>query len=249
MSWLSLFHSSKPAKARERPSTAPTPTSVKLNNVLLRLDHPSISMKLRERIAQGLYERQEAKCILQAGRQGDRLLEIGAGIGYISCLAALSGNFEAITVVEANPELIPIIEEHHKLNRVQAHLLNGAAVGEPVSVGEKVAFYLRKDFWASSMSAKPPGYTKCVDIPKICVQDLIRELKPTFFVCDIEGGEIDLIPSLSFEGVAKVMIELHQRVIGRRGMQTIFDAMSAKGFHYDQWHSCGSVVFFSRVER
>jgi hypothetical protein len=99
------------------------------------------------------------------------------------------------------------------------------------------------------MSAKPPGYTKCVDIPKICVQDLIRELKPTFFVCDIEGGEIDLIPSLSFEGLAKVMIELHQRVIGRRGMQTIFDAMSAKGFYYDQWHSCGSVVFFSRVER
>ena len=110
MSWLSLFGKSKPAKVKAGARTAPPPSSARLNNVLLRLDHFSISIKLRERIAQGLYERQEAKCILQAGRQGDRLLEIGAGIGYISCLAALSGNFEAITVVEANPELIPLIE-------------------------------------------------------------------------------------------------------------------------------------------
>jgi FkbM family methyltransferase len=249
MSWLSLFGKSKPAKVKAGARTAPPPSSARLNNVLLHLDHPAISLRLRERIAHGLYEKQEAKCILQAGREGDRLLEVGAGIGYISTLAGLSGQFESISVVEANPELIPIIEKHHRLNRVEARLMNGAAVGTPVSSGDHTAFYIRSDFWASSMSARPPGYTRRVDIPKICVQDLIRELKPTFFVCDIEGGELDLIPLLSFDGVTKVMIELHQRVIGRRGMQTIFDAMSAKGFHYDQWHSCGSVVFFSRVER
>jgi hypothetical protein len=64
MSWLSHFRSSKPAKVKVRARTPPPPTSVRLNNVQLRLDHPAISLKLRERIAHGLYERQEAKCIL-----------------------------------------------------------------------------------------------------------------------------------------------------------------------------------------
>jgi FkbM family methyltransferase len=245
----SLFRESRTTHVKAQTEKEPLATSTKLNNVVLHLDHPAISAKLRERIAKGLYEKQEAKCILQASQEGDRLLEVGAGIGYISSLAGLTGRFESILVVEANPDLIPIIKKHHTLNHVQARLINAAAVGTPASADQHVAFYIRKDFWASSMSPKPPGYTRRVDIPKLCMQDLIREFKPTFFVCDIEGGELGLIPQLSFDGVAKVMIELHQRVIGRKGMQTIFDAMSAKGFHYDQWHSCGSVVLFSRVKR
>jgi FkbM family methyltransferase len=220
-----------------------------LNGVKLNLDHAAISSKLREKIAAGFYEKQEADCIRKAAQQGDRLLEVGAGIGYISTLASLSGNFESITIVEANPDLIPVIEQTHELNSVQARLINGAAVGEEVIGDSKIPFYIRNDFWASSMSPRPPGYSKQVEIPKISIQDLIDEVRPTFFVCDIEGGELGLIPNLYFKGVKKVMIELHQNVIGRKGMKIIFDAMSAQNFHYDQWHSCGSVVLFSKTNR
>ena len=219
-----------------------------LNGVRLPLKSPAISQKMREKITNGFYEKHESECIRRAAVKGDRLLEVGAGIGYISALAWLSGNFDSITIVEANPDLIPVIEETHRLNSVRARLINGAAVDDGVE-GEKVPFYIRDDFWASSMSPGPFGYSKQVEIPKINIQDLLDEVRPTFFVCDIEGGELGLIPNLYFKGVKKVMIEFHQNVIGRRGMKTIFDAMSAQNFHYDQWHSSGSVVLFSRTNR
>jgi hypothetical protein len=32
-------------------------------------------------------------------------------------------------------------------------------------------------------------------------------------------------------------------------MKAVFDALSARDFHYDQWHSSHSVVMFSHVDR
>lgn len=251
MKWFHLFKSLNAEKNIQNSSklSRPAPTSACLNEVVLHLDDPAISDNLRTRILQGKYERQEAKCITQASEQGDRLLEVGAGIGYVSCVAGVSGKFASITCVEANPELIPIIQRNHKNNKVTADVINGAAVADKVADGDQAEFFIRSDFWASSMSPRPPGYSKQVEIPKICIQDLIDRLKPTFLVCDIEGGETALIPRLNFAGVSKVMIELHQRVIGRQGMKKVFDAMSSQGFHYDQWHSSGGVVLFSNITR
>jgi len=49
--------------------------------------------------------------------------------------------------------------------------------------------------------------------------------------------------------VKKVYMEIHQKVLGRRGVKRLFDAMSARMFHYDQNHSAGSVILFSHVDR
>lgn len=252
MKWPKLFpplYAGKKSKETSAKSPGQAPSSASLNNVVLHLDDPAISDNLRNRILQGKYEKQEAKCIIEAGEQGDRLLEVGAGIGYISCLAGISGKFTSITCVEANPELISLIRRNHEINKVTADVINGAAVADKGAQGAHAAFFIRNDFWASSMSPRPPGYSKQVEIPQICIQDLIDRIQPTFLVCDIEGGETALIPRLNLAGVSKVMIELHQRVIGRQGMKTVFDAMSSQSFHYDQWHSCGGVVLFSRTNR
>jgi FkbM family methyltransferase len=252
MKWPRLFQPLNAGKNNKETSTkspAQASSSACLNNVVLFLDDPAISDNLRSRILQGKYEKQEAKCIMEAGEQGDRLLEVGAGIGYISFIAGISGKFTSITCVEANPELIPLIRRNHEINKVTSDVINGAAVADKRAQGAQAAFFIRNDFWASSMSPRPPGYSRQVEIPQICIQDLIDRIQPSFFVCDIEGGEAALIPRLNFAGVSKVMIELHQRVIGRQGMKQVFDAMSSQGFHYDQWHSSGGVVLFSNITR
>ena len=50
-------------------------------------------------------------------------------------------------------------------------------------------------------------------------------------------------------GIKKIMVELHQPTIQRRGVKKVFDLLSAQSFHYDVWHSSRSVVTFSHVER
>lgn len=128
MKWPKLFpplYAGKNSNETSAKSPALAPSSASLNNVVLNLDDPAISDNLRNRILQGKYERQEAKCIIEAGEQGDRLLEVGAGIGYISCLAGISGKFTSIACVEANPELIPLIRRNHEINKVTADVIKG----------------------------------------------------------------------------------------------------------------------------
>lgn len=68
-------------------------------------------------------------------------------------------------------------------------------------------------------------------------------------IIDIEGGEDGLFDDVDLTGVRKIMLEIHQPTIGRRGVKRLFDQLSAQNFHYDMWHSCHSIVTFSHVDR
>ncbi|MFP3367124.1 hypothetical protein R0J93_26120, partial [Pseudoalteromonas sp. SIMBA_148] len=83
----------------------------------------------------------------------DIIGELGGGIGYISTLCHLQKKAKKIVVFEANPTLITIIEKTHSLNGVTAEVIN--AVVLPRKTSETVPFYVRDDFWASSLSKEP----------------------------------------------------------------------------------------------
>lgn len=138
----------------------------------------------------------------------------------------------------------PYPQQHGARNSRSEELFDKAFADEA-----KVPFYVREDFWASSLSPRPPGYTRVDQVPLHSFQALLDTFRPSFIACDIEGGESTLFRGLNLTGVTKILVELHQKVIGRRGMKRVFDTLSQKGFHYDQWHSSGSVVLFSHVTR
>jgi FkbM family methyltransferase len=224
-------------------------SEIVINGVRLDISSPEISTRLVEKMKLGFYEAQEAKCIKTAAQKGDRLLEIGAGVGFLSCIAAQTQLFEAITVVEANPQLIGTIKRNHQINNAQCEVLNVVLSPEPVQPESTAPFYVRADFWASSLSSRPPNFSRIDHVPLYSFQALLDNFRPTFIACDIEGGEYDIFQGVTLAGVKKVLVELHQKVIGRKGMKRVFDTLSEKGFHYDQWHSSGSVVLFSHIER
>lgn len=196
------------------------------------------------------YERAEAKQINRIIQDGEVVLEIGAGIGFISALVAKHPMVERIVSYEANPLLIDVISETLKRNAEavlpkwevrNAVLKNGSVRGE-------VDFYVHRDFWASSLTpiANPARIEK---VPVESFNSLVRELRPTLIICDIEGGELELFRNSDLTDVRKVYVETHQKKIGRRGMKELFEIFHARGFHYDQHHSEGSVVLFSHVDR
>ena len=135
----------------------------------------------------------------------------------------------------------------HKTNGVKVDVVN--AVLLPFPQTKEIDFYIRRDFWASSLDGEPWGYEKTVKVATRDFQSEIDRIKPTMLIVDIEGGEMGLFPNINLAGVKKVFLEVHQEAIGRKGMKRIFDEMSTRGFHYDQWHSSGSVILFSHVER
>lgn len=220
---------------------------VDLGGIKVPLDPTVMSQRMMEVIRAKDYERPEAHLLPSILQPGERIVELGAGIGYISALCARQPGVESVAVYEANPHLLALIERTHALNGVRCSVEN-AVVTSGESGGTRT-FYLRDDFWASSLSPAPYGYRETVEVPVVSLEDVLARHRPTMLIIDIEGGELELFQNVALPGVRKVFIELHQNVIGRRGMKKIFDFFSERNFHYDQWHSSHAVVLFSYVER
>ncbi len=221
---------------------------IKHVGVRIPLDESIFSETLLEAILTGKYERKEAAELGKIIEPGERILEIGGGIGFMSTLAARHPNTASVRVFEANPNLIPFIQKIHALNGVDnVEVFNAVLVNTPAS--DTTEFYLRENFWASSLSPKPFGYKSVVNVPVKSFSAQVDEYRPTLIVCDIEGGEHDLFLNANLAGVNKIYVEIHQRVLGRKGIKSLFDAFSARNFHYDQWHSSGSVILFSHTSR
>jgi FkbM family methyltransferase len=207
---------------------------------------PSIERPLRR----GKYEGGECLAVENVVGKGDRVLELGTGLGLVSTKAALADGVERVLTFEANPALIPVIRETHQLNGVTGRIevINGVVTrGE---APETLTFYRRRDFWGSSLSPVPDGWVDQVDVVTHDFDQVLIDLKPTVIVCDIEGGELDLFAGADLTGVKYVIMEIHPRVYGAAGVKQIFDAMSAKGFGYSPKISRGgTVITFERVGR
>jgi FkbM family methyltransferase len=222
-------------------------SGAKINGVRINSDSPALSPAMRRRILSGKYEVHEAKCVSALVEPGEVVLELGGGIGYISSLIGITNRATKIVVVEANPDTVPLIQETHHLNNVEATVLNAVAMPR-VKHDTNVPFYIREDFWASSLSPEPWGYSREVSVPCLDFGDLLADRKPSMLVCDIEGGEANLLlGTTSMRSVRKIILELHQRIVGLSGIRDIFLHLSKQGFAYDPSLSEGAVVVFRRV--
>jgi len=173
------------------------------------------------------YEGGECQALRELLQPGDSVLEFGAGVGLLSTVAAKSPGIESVVAIEANPNLIPLIQETHKLNNVDnVSLLNGVVAQQ---TGASLEFYLRADFWASSMEPDSRPYVSSVKIPSFGIKELIAKHDPTVIVCDIEGGELGLFDEADLSNVRLVVMEFHPKVYGDQNVEALYDLFNRRG--------------------
>jgi len=215
--------------------------------IKLRVDPEFMSPKLMEIIRAGRYEAPEARQISKIITSGEVILEIGAGIGFMAALMLKNPAVERVVSYEANPLLIPKIQRTLADNGVGgARFELHNAVLSKDGAGSTVEFHVHQDFWASSLR-KTTGTIRSCPVPVENFDEVLRKLRPSLIVCDIEGGEKALFASADLSGVRGVYLEVHQRVFGPSGMRDLFQSFHDLGFHYDQNHSNGAIIFFSRI--
>lgn len=226
-----------------------TPKHFDYNGVKLIMDRNIISPVIEQALTRGTYEGEEIKQLHKLIEPEERILEIGSGLGLMSTLAGKHESSVQVITVEANPQLIPYIQKVHEINGVQhVELISGILSNDTAS--GTVPFYIKENFWGSTLvKPKQNNYLKMVEVPIHNFNELILKTKPSMIICDIEGGELDLFIHANLTGVEKVLLEIHQRMIGRRGVKKIFECFAARDFHYDQYHSAGSVITFSHINR
>ena len=213
------------------------------HGVLIPIVPGVFSDQIASAVRRGDYETSEASELDSLIQPEEVILEIGAGCGFISTYCAKNPHTKAVHCVEANPALIEVIRLTHEINRVD----NVQVYHEVLAKEEgETDFYVHEDFWASGTH---DFLGKPLKVKTTPFQRRLEEIRPTMLIVDIEGGEATLFEGMDLTGVKKILLEVHQPTIGRRGMKRLFDCLSEQDFHYDMWHSCRSIVTFSHIDR
>lgn len=217
------------------------PNVVDNSGVLLPVGLPGISNALRRSIYLEPYEAHERSVIEKKLDEGDVVLELGAGIGFVSTFCAQRIGGDRVFAVEANPLLIDIIRETYRINNV-APILTWGLLGKGDGEDD---FYLENEFISSSVVQRS-SEARLTKTPRHDVVGFFDKIRPTFLICDIEGGERDLFHELALSGVKKICIELHPHVIGNSATSSIFGHFLDLGFICDFSLSSKRVFFFER---
>ena len=226
--------------------------SFTLNGVTLDIPEAALSDTLILSFSTKRYEHSEANALNRHLQPGDRVLELGAGAGYLGVLAARIVGAEAVMGVEGRPDMAEAARANLARNGMEAAtLLWGAAVSDSF-VGDHITFLVRKAFWASARvddtTAISAPASRQVDVPALRIGDLIAQHRPTVLVVDIEGGEIDLFDRPLPKTIRLLVLEIHAKAYGPAGIKRIFDALSAAGMTYCPLGSQVDTVVFQRVE-
>jgi cyclopropane fatty-acyl-phospholipid synthase-like methyltransferase len=104
--------------------------SFTLRGLTLYLPEAALKGNLERALSSGRYENHEADALLMNLRPGDRLLDVGAGIGFICALAAGILGEAAVFGVEAGPETVKLARKNLAANGFAGvKLMRGAVVG------------------------------------------------------------------------------------------------------------------------
>ena len=205
-----------------------------------------ISDRIARPLQSGRYERGERRGLERLLRPDDRVLDLGGGLGVVASACARACPEGAVLTVEANPELLPMIRETLRLNgATDAEVRHGAVVGPGAAPGPR-SFYLRADFWASSMEPDSRPYLRAVSLPALPLADLMAEFRPTVLSCDIEGGEAGLFDGLDLSGLRLAVVEMHPKAIGEDGVAAVRRALIDAGLAPQPQARPSTVVTFLR---
>jgi FkbM family methyltransferase len=170
-----------------------------------------------DRINSARYEGDEIAASLALIREGDRVLELGAGIGLVGGVIARNRAVERIISFEANPDLIPVARALYALNGLQTIELRNQLVLSGPDQPASLPFHIHGSYLGSSLLLGADRAKRTVEIPTADWAGIVADLRPTVLVMDIEGGELALLEHADLSGLRAVILELHPKAYGEDG--------------------------------
>lgn len=200
-----------------------------------------------QQIYEGIYERPEIVGLTRIVRPGDRVLELGAGLGIISALAARAAGPEGrVRSYEANPSLLDDTRAFLTANGIVTVDLVHAVLVSDLNPAPR-RFHLAESFAEGSLLEKE-GHdpTRTVEVPADSLAAVLADFRPDVLICDIEGAEAELLPALPQSSLRAVVVELHPNRLSPAQIQSIHDGMAAQGLHRQHPGPGGTVEVYVR---
>ncbi|MEA5469397.1 FkbM family methyltransferase [Spirulina sp. 06S082] len=203
---------------------------------------PELQRKPLERLHwQYSYEREELKIVKAILQEGDRVMELGTGWGFLSTYCAQTVGSDNVFTYEANPALELYIRQVYGLNQVSPQV-NFCLLGE--QAGEQ-DFYVSKRFWASSLIQVRKTDNR-IQVPVKPFNKEIKKNNPNVLIVDIEGGEYNLMQYADLYNIEKVIMEVHKEVIGTEKIKFVYSQLRDRGFIINEKLSTQRELYLER---
>jgi FkbM family methyltransferase len=187
-----------------------------------------MSRRVERALSRGGYVRQELQLIGVLLELDDVVMEVGAGLGLVSTYCAKRVGSNRVFAFEADPDLEPCLRETYELNGVEPNL-DMCAVGARAG---RVTIYRNKHLVSSSVGRRRGG-TRPVEVPGKALNYVVHRFQPTLLIIDAEGAERDLFDGAELPTVTRVVLELHDRVIGTQGTDRVRGTLAKLGYRED----------------
>jgi FkbM family methyltransferase len=227
---------------------------VNIGGCTFNVNNPIISTRLKSRFLFNQYETPEREAIERFLDPSLPVIELGGAIGVVACITNRKlANPNDHVVVEANPALIPLLEENRDRNKCSFTIESRAyAYGRESAVFHSNA----TDFLGSSTlvyRAAEPSVDTIVKDAVVKTTNLQTILDQYSFnrctlICDIEGGEAELLSNESVivrDRVSTLIIEIHAGFLGKDKMTALIEQMTAMGF--ESIYQNGETFVFSKL--
>lgn len=172
-------------------------------------------------------------------RPEDRVLELGTAIGATAITAASIVGGDSVLTIDANPKIMAKARENFKAEELPIHTKIGICRNRhKYNPSERVKFYIAEQFVDSRLipDTLPALFDDAYDDDvmsdivgvvrsrTMCLEDLIAEFRATVLICDIEGGETELLTGADLSGLRLIILETHPV---RGGTEEAVEAMFA----------------------
>jgi FkbM family methyltransferase len=185
------------------------------------------SLELRASFLLRSYEADERQLVRKFFLPEDSVLELGACLGIIACITnKLLLDPTRHVVVEANPHCLPAIHRNRARNQA-SFLVEHCAVSNE----KEVIFSIDPQHITGSSIGNRSGIS--VRLPGRSLNELVERHGPfSALIVDIEGSELELLESSAstLRTFRLVIIELHETIIGVKGIDRCHSSLQAAGF-------------------
>ncbi len=198
----------------------------------------------------GTYEWTERHLARELLTTSDRVIELGTAVGAVAMTAAVVVGPEHVLTFEANPYILQDAQKNFSYNGLpQIQAKNGIVRNERLFKNDEVAdFHISKNFWASRLSVNDTDndIVETVQVPIFCLEEEVRRHRATVLICDIEGGEVELLSNAKLDGIRMIIMETHYWSAGVSETDLMIRKLVNDGFNIDLAHSAHQVVALRR---
>ena len=200
-------------------------TCLRIDGVRIGTSENGLSRSIRSQIFKGVYEQPERRLVQEYLRPGDRVLEIGCGIGLVSLVATRVCGEGNVFSYEANPVMEETIRSNYRLNGWQPNLFMKAITAD----GRRLRFFRQQNVLSSSLIDRDMGGEE-IEVESVAINDAIAAHRPTAVVMDVEGAEEEILPVADLSGVRVLILELHPHIIGEEKVNGLVKGLEEQGF-------------------